>query len=64
MAMFGPAPSDPLRRRVAASARRTDNIGLFGLGLLLEEVADETTSLHTQQDGFCRSTPSPSFFSP
>ena len=37
---------DTLRRRVAAAAGRTDDVGLFRLGLLLEEVADETASLN------------------
>jgi hypothetical protein len=39
-----------LRRRVAAGAGRTDDVGLFRLGLLLEEVADETASLNGEQD--------------
>ncbi len=37
---------DTLRRRVAAAAGWTDDVGRFRLGLLLEEVADETASLH------------------
>ena len=37
---------DTLRRRVAAATGWTDDVGLFRLGLLLEEVADETASLH------------------
>jgi hypothetical protein len=41
----------PLRGRVAASAGRTDDVGLFKLGLLLEEVADQTSSLHNEQRG-------------
>ena len=37
---------DTLGRRVAAAAGRTDDVGLFRLGLLLEEVADETAPLN------------------
>ena len=40
-----------LRRRVAAGAGRTDDVGPFRLGLLLEGVTDETASLHGEQDG-------------
>ena len=40
---------DPLGRRVAAAAGRTDDVGLFRLGLLLEEVADETASLNGEE---------------
>ena len=41
---------DTLGRRVAACAGRADDVGLFRLGLLLEEVADETASLHGEED--------------
>ena len=37
---------DPLRGRVAAAAGRTDDVGLFRLGVLVEEVADETAPLN------------------
>ena len=41
---------DTLGRRVAACAGRTDDVGPFRLGLPLDEVADETASLHGEQD--------------
>ncbi len=45
---------DPLCRRVAAVAGRTDGVSLFRLRLLLNEIADEATSLHNEQrDAMC-----------
>jgi hypothetical protein len=41
---------DPLRWRMAPWARRPDDVGLFGLGLLLEGITDETSSLNQQHD--------------
>ena len=40
---------DTLGRRVAAAAGRTDDIGLFRLGQLLQEVADETAPLNRNE---------------
>ena len=45
---------DTLRRRVAAAAGRTDDVGLFRLGLLLEEVANETAPLNGEYGSWRR----------
>ena len=42
---------NPFRRRPAASAGRTDDIGPFRLDLLLEEITHQTASLDGADDG-------------